>query len=172
MARREKLWLERMREEENIGFSKVSFYRTSLFVSRGIFILLSIESIGYVKDGKIDKREKTFAGKTWYCTGDRAFRDADGYYWFVGRADDVISSAGYRIGPFEVESTLKKHPAVLESAVVASPHAERGEIVKAFIILSAEYQGLSPTQLVDLVLELQTVARKESSPYKYPREIE
>lgn len=60
-------------------------------------------------------RQKTFGDATWYTTGDRGFRDADGYFWFVGRADDVISSAGYRIGPFEVESTLKKHPAVLES---------------------------------------------------------
>lgn len=90
---------------------------------------------GYLKEGKLDLRQKTFHGKTWYCTGDRAFKDSDGYYHFVGRDDDVISSAGYRIGPFEVESTLKEHPSVLESAVVASPHPERHEIVKAFIIL-------------------------------------
>src|SRR5208282_3943423 len=71
----------------------------------------------------------------WYLTGDQATRDADGYLWFVGRADDVIISAGYRIGPFEVESALLEHPAVLESAVVASPDADRGSIVKAFVKL-------------------------------------
>ena len=71
----------------------------------------------------------------WYRTGDSAYRDADGYFWFVGRADDVIISAGYRIGPFEVESALLEHPAVVESAVVASPHPDRGAIVKAFVKL-------------------------------------
>src|SRR5207253_3112350 len=71
----------------------------------------------------------------WYLTGDRPRRDEDGYLWFVGRADDVIISAGYRIGPFEVESALLEHPAVVESAVVASPDPVRGEIVKAFVVL-------------------------------------
>ena len=71
----------------------------------------------------------------WYLTGDRATRDADGYYWFVGRADDVIKSAGYRIGPFEVESALIEHPAVVEAAVVGKPDAMRGAIVKAFVVL-------------------------------------
>ena len=71
----------------------------------------------------------------YYLTGDKAYRDADGYLWFVGRADDVITSAGYRIGPFEVESALLEHPAVMESAVVASPDADRGSIVKAFVRL-------------------------------------
>ena len=71
----------------------------------------------------------------WYLTGDRARRDEDGYLWFVGRADDVIISAGYRIGPFEVESALLEHPAVVESAVVASPDPVRGEVVKAFVVL-------------------------------------
>ena len=82
--------------------------------------------------------ERSFKGD-WYLTGDRAYRDADGYFWFVGRADDVIISAGYRIGPFEVESALVEHPAVIESAVVASPDAVRGEIVKAFVILAPGY---------------------------------
>src|SRR5881398_4127594 len=71
----------------------------------------------------------------WYVTGDRASADDDGYLWFVGRADDVIISAGYRIGPFEVESALLEHRAVLESAVVASPDPDRGTIVKAFVVL-------------------------------------
>ena len=78
--------------------------------------------------------EASFYGD-WYLTGDKAYKDADGYFWFVGRADDVIISAGYRIGPFEVESALIEHPAVAESAVVASPDPVRGEVVKAFVIL-------------------------------------
>ena len=77
----------------------------------------------------------------WYLTGDVAKRDADGYYWFVGRADDVIKSAGYRIGPFEVESALIEHPAVVEAAVVGKPDATRGQIVKAFVVLR---KGHSP----------------------------
>ena len=77
----------------------------------------------------------------YYLTGDRAYRDEQGYFWFVGRADDVIISAGYRIGPFEVESALLEHPAVVESAVVASPDVVRGEIVKAFVVLAAGHLG-------------------------------
>src|SRR5439155_25628676 len=77
----------------------------------------------------------------WYVTGDRAVKDADGYLWFVGRADDVIISAGYRIGPFEVESALVEHPAVAEAAVVASPDTIRGEVVKAFVILAPGHQA-------------------------------
>jgi len=103
----------------------------------------------------------------WYITGDRAVVDADGYFWFVGRADDVIISAGYRIGPFEVESALVEHPAVVESAVVASPDPVRGEIVKAFVVLAPGYQG-SP----ELVAELQEHVKRVTAPYKYPREIE
>ncbi|MBV9230767.1 MAG: AMP-binding protein [Chloroflexi bacterium] len=103
----------------------------------------------------------------WYITGDHAYKDEDGYFWFVGRADDVIISAGYRIGPFEVESALKEHPAVAESAVVASPDEMRGEIVKAFVILAP---GFSPTP--ELASELQEHVKKVTAPYKYPREIE
>ncbi len=103
----------------------------------------------------------------WYVTGDRAYRDEDGYFWFVGRADDVIISAGYRIGPFEVESALVEHPAVLEAAVVASPDAVRGEIVKAYVILAPGYAASD--QLVD---DLQEHCKKVTAPYKYPREIE
>ncbi|MCX8071297.1 MAG: acyl--CoA ligase [Candidatus Binatia bacterium] len=103
----------------------------------------------------------------WYITGDRARVDEDGYFWFVGRADDVIISAGYRIGPFEVESALLEHPAVLESAVVASPHPERGAIVKAFVKLRA---GVAPS--AELVRELQEHVKRTTAPYKYPREIE
>ncbi|OJV94513.1 MAG: acyl-CoA synthetase [Chloroflexi bacterium 54-19] len=103
----------------------------------------------------------------YYVTGDRAYKDEDGYFWFVGRSDDVIISAGYRIGPFEVESALVEHPAVLESAVVAKPDEVRGEIVKAFIILKPGYEG-SP----ELVKEIQGFVQKITAPYKYPREIE
>ncbi|GCE24365.1 hypothetical protein KDK_81650 [Dictyobacter kobayashii] len=103
----------------------------------------------------------------WYITGDRAYKDEDGYLWFVGRADDVIISAGYRIGPFEVESALKEHPAIAESAVIASPDAMRGEIVKAYVILAPGYQ---PTP--QLASELQEHVKRVTAPYKYPREIE
>jgi acyl-coenzyme A synthetase/AMP-(fatty) acid ligase len=103
----------------------------------------------------------------WYLTGDRARQDEDGYLWFIGRADDVIISAGYRIGPFEVESALLQHPSVLESAVVSSPDAVRGEIVKAFVILREGHKGSA-----DLVTALQTHVKTVTAPYKYPREIE
>ena len=103
----------------------------------------------------------------WYITGDRAYRDKDDYFWFVGRADDVILSAGYRIGPFEVESALLEHNAVAESAVVASHDDVRGEVVKAFIVLKA---GIEPDE--KLIKELQDHVKKITAPYKYPRKIE
>jgi acyl-coenzyme A synthetase/AMP-(fatty) acid ligase len=103
----------------------------------------------------------------WYYTGDRATMDDDGYIWFVGRADDVILSAAYRIGPFEVESALIEHPAVVEAAVVGKPDPDRGEIVKAFVILAAGYEP-SP----ELVTEIQDHVKRTTAPYKYPREIE
>ena len=103
----------------------------------------------------------------WYYTGDTAHRDADGYLWFVGRADDLISSAGYRISPFEVESALLEHPAVAESAVVGKPDDTRGEIVKAFITLAAGYEGTE-----DLKAQIQAFCKQQTAPYKYPREIE
>jgi acetyl-CoA synthetase/medium-chain acyl-CoA synthetase len=124
--------------------------------------------IGLFKEYK-NEPEKTaacFRGD-WYITGDRATVDEDGYFWFVSRADDVILSAGYRIGPFEVESALLEHPAVVESAVVGSPHEERGEIVKAFVVLAS-----GPEASDDLVSELQNHVRKVTAPYKYPRKIE
>jgi acyl-coenzyme A synthetase/AMP-(fatty) acid ligase len=103
----------------------------------------------------------------YYLTGDRAYRDEQGYFWFVGRGDDVIISAGYRIGPFEVESVLLTHPAVLESAVVASPDPIRGSIVKAFIRLRPGHVGSE-----DLRKQIQDHAKRITAPYKYPREIE
>ena len=92
----------------------------------------------YWKDAEATAR--TRRGE-WYVTGDRASRDEDGYFWFVGRDDDVIISAGYRIGPFEVESALIEHPAVIEAAAVAAPDPDRGAIVKAFVVLAAGYEG-------------------------------
>jgi acetyl-CoA synthetase/medium-chain acyl-CoA synthetase len=103
----------------------------------------------------------------WYLTGDRAQVDDDGYFWFVGRSDDVISSGAYRIGPFEVESALLEHPAVAESAVVGSPDADRGNIVKAFVVLRP---GHAPSP--ELIRELQDHCKRVTAPYKYPREIE
>ena len=102
-----------------------------------------------------------------YFTGDTATRDADGYIWFVGRSDDVISSAGYRISPFEIESTLIEHAAVAESAVIGIPDELRGSIVKAFIVLSADFK---PSD--ELKEEIQTFVKTTTAPYKYPREIE
>jgi acetyl-CoA synthetase/medium-chain acyl-CoA synthetase len=102
----------------------------------------------------------------WYITGDRAYVDEDGYFWFVGRADDVIISAGYRIGPFEVESALVEHPAVAEAAVVAKPDPARGEIVKAYVVL---VPGQTPS--AELAHDLQEFVKSITAPYKYPREI-
>ncbi len=113
-----------------------------------------------------DATSEVFVGD-WYFTGDKATKDEDGYFWFVGRADDVIKASGYRIGPFEVESALQTHPAVAESAVVGSPDKLRGTIVKAFIMLAPGYE---PSE--KLVKELQEHVKKETAPYKYPREIE
>ncbi len=103
----------------------------------------------------------------WYVTGDRAYVDGDGYFWFVGRADDVIISAGYRIGPFEVESALIEHPAVAEAAVVGKGDPMRGTIVKAFVTLAPGHTGSE-----QLTEELQTHVKKVTAPYKYPRQIE
>lgn len=110
--------------------------------------------------------EASFFGD-WYLTGDKAYKDEDGYFWFVGRADDVIISAGYRIGPFEVESALIEHPAVAESAVVASPDPVRGDVVKAFVILTP---GYVPSD--ELVVSIQDHVRQSTAPYKYPRVVE
>ncbi|GAC1302943.1 MAG: acyl--CoA ligase [Vulcanimicrobiaceae bacterium] len=119
---------------------------------------------GYYKN---DAETRASRRGDWYLTGDRAQKDDDGYFWFVGRADDVISSGAYRIGPFEVESALLEHPAVLESAVVGSPDPDRGNVVKAFVVLR---DGYEPGDA--LALELQDHCKRVTAPYKYPREIE
>jgi acetyl-CoA synthetase len=116
-------------------------------------------------------RDQALTSRVWhdniYFTGDMAWRDEDGYYWFVGRADDIIKSSGYRIGPFEVESALLEHPAVLECAITAVPDPDRGQIVKATIILSKNYVASD-----ELAKELQEHVKKVTAPYKYPRIIE
>lgn len=116
-------------------------------------------------------RDPALTQKVWhdniYYTGDMAWRDEDGYYWFVGRADDLIKSSGYRIGPFEVESALVEHPAVLECAITAVPDPDRGQIVKATVVLSRNY-----TASDNLVKELQDHVKRVTAPYKYPRIIE
>jgi acyl-coenzyme A synthetase/AMP-(fatty) acid ligase len=117
--------------------------------------------------------ERTAAGKArigndeYWLTGDMVRQDADGYLYYEGRADDIISSAGYRIGPTEVENALLEHPAVQESAAVGKPDAERGEIVKAYVVLKAGYAGTA-----QLGAELQEHVKRTTAPYKYPREIE
>jgi acetyl-CoA synthetase len=116
-------------------------------------------------------RDPALTQKVWhddiYYTGDMAWRDEDGYYWFVGRADDLIKSSGYRIGPFEVESALLEHPAVLECAITAVPDPDRGQIVKATVVLTKNYVASD-----SLVKELQDHVKKVTAPYKYPRIIE
>ncbi len=102
-----------------------------------------------------------------YLTGDRAYRDSDGYLWFVGRSDDVILSAGYRIGPFEIESVLLEHPAVVESAVVPAPDEDRGSVVKAFVVVG---EGHEPSE--ELKKGIQDHCKANTAPYKYPRQIE
>ena len=119
---------------------------------------------GYWRSPELDR--EAFSGG-WYRTGDLARVDEEGYLFFEGRADDVILTSGYRIGPFEVEDALVSHPAVVEAAAVASPHRERGEIVKAFIILA---EGCAPSE--ELVKELQDHVKQVTAPYKYPRAVE
>lgn len=119
---------------------------------------------GYYRD---DILTKSVWSDGVYRTGDMAWCDEDGYFWFVGRADDVIKSSGYRIGPFEVESALMEHPAVLECAITAVPDPDRGQIVKATIVPSKNYQ---PSE--ELAKELQEHVKKVTAPYKYPRIVE
>ena len=104
-----------------------------------------------------------------YHTGDVVYRDHDGYLWFVSRIDDVIKTSGYRVGPFEVESALMTHPAVVECAITAAPDEIRGQIVKATIVLTDEYKQKASDALKK---ELQEHVKRETAPYKYPRIVE
>ena len=130
---------------------------TEKIVPYGIFT-------GYYRDPELTR---SVWNNDVYHTGDVAWRDEDGYYWFVGRLDDVIKSSGYRIGPFEVESALMEHPAVLECAITAVPDETRGQIVKATIVLAKGY-----TAGDELKKEIQEHVKTVTAPYKYPRIIE
>ncbi len=116
---------------------------------------------GYHKDPDL-------TAKVWhdgyYHTGDLAWQDEDGYLWFVGRTDDIIKSSGYRIGPFEVESVLMEHPAVMECAITGAPDPVRGQVVKATVVLARGYEAGD-----DLRHELQDYVKTHTAPYKYPR---
>ena len=118
-------------------------------------------------------RDEELTREAWhdgiYHTGDMAWRDEDGYYWFEGRIDDVIKSSGYRIGPFEVESALMTHPAVVECAITGVPDDIRGMVVKATVVLGKEWKDKAGD---DLVKELQQHVKRETAPYKYPRIVE
>lgn len=115
----------------------------------------------------MERTEKTYKGN-YYLTGDRASKDEENYYWFQGRGDDIIISSGYTIGPFEVEDALIKHPAVKECAVIASPDADRGHVVKAYVVLVDHVK----TTDAGLIKELQNHVKTLTAPYKYPRVIE
>ncbi len=133
-----------------------------------IAILNSSVYCGLVSNYKGDEaRTKAARGGKYYHTGDLAIKDKNGYYWFVGRKDDIIKSSGYRIGPFEVESALMEHPSVLECAITGAPDPLRGQVVKATIILA---KGYEPSD--ELKKELQDHVKRLTAPYKYPRIIE
>jgi len=134
----------------------------------GRIVVRNTEAVGLFKGYYLDDKltESAFAGGV-YDTGDTAWRDPDGYYWFVGRNDDMIKCSGYRIGPFEVESVLSEHDAVLECAITGAPDPKRGQVVKATVVLN---KGFVASE--DLKKELQDFAKKMTAPYKYPRIIE
>ncbi len=124
--------------------------------------------LGYWNDAqRTADATRTIDGVDYWLTGDLGYRDADGYLFYTGRADDIISSAGYRIGPTEVENALQEHPAVVESAVVSSPDPERGEVVKAYVVL---HEGHAPSEA--LIADIQRHVKESTAPYKYPRKIE
>ncbi|XP_047636327.1 acyl-coenzyme A synthetase ACSM2B, mitochondrial-like [Phacochoerus africanus] len=129
-----------------------------------------IRPVGFFS-GYVDNLEKTIAnirGDFWLM-GDRGIKDQDGYFQFLGRADDIINSSGYRIGPSEVENALMEHPAVVETAVISSPDPIRGEVVKAFVVLDPQFLSHDMDQLTK---ELQQHVKLVTAPYKYPRKIE
>jgi acetyl-CoA synthetase len=134
----------------------------------GEIVIRNLEAVGLFKGYYLDPAltEKAFAGGV-YNPGDVAWRDHEGYYWFVGRNDDVIQCSGYRIGPFEVESALSEHPAVLECAITAAPDPKRGQVVAATVVLN---KGYEPSD--SLIKELQEHVKRTTAPYKYPRVIE
>jgi acetyl-CoA synthetase len=132
--------------------------------------------LGYWKNPTATQAKTT---GDWCRTGDLATQDADGYLWYQGRADDVFKAAGYRIGPSEIENCLVKHPAVLNAAVVPKPDADRGAVVKAYVVIApdlvAKYETDKASKAVfeaQLIVELQTHVKGQLAPYEYPKEIE
>ena len=118
--------------------------------------------------GPLKKYDSYFlGGRKWYITGDKAYKDKDGYFWFIGRADDVIKTSGERVGPFEVESVLVEHPDVVEAGVIGKPDELRGQIIKAFVVLKA---GVKPSD--GLKEDIASFVKKKLSGFAYPREIE
>jgi len=134
-------------------------FRTDRWTPVGLFM-------GYYRDKELT--DNVYYDNM-YHTGDIAWRDEDGYYWFVGRNDDVIKSSGYRIGPFEVESALMTHPAVVECAITGVPDEIRGQVVKATVVLAAAYKNKAGNELIK---EIQEHVKNVTAPYKYPRIIE
>jgi acetyl-CoA synthetase len=120
-----------------------------------------------VKIWRRPKKYQSYFKKGWYISGDLAYQDKDGYFWFVGRADDVIKTAGERVGPFEVESALVAHPAVAEAGVIGKPDQMRGQIIKAFVALNPGFKA--SRQLEE---KIKKFVKKELAGHAYPREIE
>lgn len=141
------------------GESGEVIIRTNKFKPLGLFK-------GYYRDEALTK---AVYSDNIYHTGDVAWRDEDGYYWFIGRKDDVIKSSGYRIGPFEVESALMTHPAVVECAITGVPDEVRGQVIKATIVLANDYKDKAGSKLI---LDIQKHVKEVTAPYKYPRIIE
>ena len=116
---------------------------------------------------KNKKRYQSYFAHHWYLSGDRAYQDKDGYFWFIGRADDVIKTSGERVGPFEVESVLVSHPAITEACVIGKPDKLRGQIIKAFLVLKANKKGSE-----EFKEEIKAFVKKQLAGHAYPREIE
>ncbi len=135
-----------------------------------IYLRNGEKPIGLFKEyyGEPELTAQKFAGR-YYDTGDMAYRDEQGYYWYESRADDVIKTSGYRVGPFEVESVLMQHPAVAECAITGVPDDIRGQLIKATIVLSAKYRDKAGD---DLAKEIQAFVKSRTAPYKYPRVVE
>ena len=134
-------------------------FRTDKVVPLGLFM-------GYYKDEELTR---SVYSDNLYKTGDMAWRDQNGYFWFEGRADDVIKSSGYRIGPFEVESAILSHPAVVECAVTGVPDEIRGQVIKATIVLNAKFNNQDKEVLIK---DIQNHTKSVTAPYKYPRIVE
>ena len=144
-------------KQVGVGETGEIVIKTEDAIPNGLFV-------GYYRN---EEKTKESWHDGYYHTGDTAWRDEDGFYWYVGRVDDVIKSSGYRIGPFEIESVIMELPYVLECAVVAAPDEIRGQVVKANIVLTKDHQ---PSE--ELKKEIQQYVKKHTAPYKYPRIVE